>query len=58
MTAEPQGRPAQKAMLELLASQLQEHADRWGFIVTIERRSIPPLAMRNTIPVIDVREAR
>jgi hypothetical protein len=45
---------------ELLAQarQLVQDAEAHGFVVTIERRSVEPLAMRNTVAAIEVREAR
>ena len=37
---------------------LIEQAEKDGIIITVTRQSIPPLAMRNHIPVIEVREKR
>lgn len=37
---------------------LIEQAEKDGVIITVERKSVEPLAMRNTIPVIDVRLKR
>lgn len=40
-------------LIDLLAA-----ADEDGFIITIERKPLKPLAMRNAISIVDVREKR
>lgn len=59
--AEAQDKTAREVFRqELLAQarQLVQDAEAHGFVVTIERRSVEPLAMRNTVAAIEVREAR
>ena len=45
---------ADQALIQCLAEALIEQARRVGLIVTIERESVPPLAMGNTVPVVRV----
>lgn len=49
--------PGQQELVEL-AWHLVRLAERAGFVVTIERTSIQPLAMGNHEPVVCVRPAR
>ena len=41
-----------------LARQLVQAADNFGLVVTIDQRSVPPLAMGNYATAIDVRPER
>ena len=43
---------------ETIAVELAYLAENDGVILTIERRSVPPLAMRNHVSVIDAWEKR
>ena len=45
-------------LIEQKARRLVAEAEALGLHVTIERKSVPPLAMRNHVPVISVWERR
>lgn len=46
------------ANLHRRAAELLADAGEWGFVITIEQRSIPPLAMGHYEHVVTVRKAR
>lgn len=46
------------AHIRARADRLIADAAQWGLVVTIERQAVQPLAMGNTVAVVDVREAR
>jgi hypothetical protein len=50
--------PNAQAYIKAYAEWLTRHAGDYDVIVTIERKVVPPLAMRNSIYVIETREIR